>query len=71
MNDGLVECPYNYVIPELDCRDADNYDETLFEGTNFHFGYDSMCIEGGLVSKTRTVFNIGYSCYKYSCDENY
>lgn len=29
-----------------------------------------MCIEGGLVSKTKDVFNIGYSCYKYSCDGN-
>ncbi|CAD8054509.1 unnamed protein product [Paramecium primaurelia] len=71
LNDGLVECPYYYVIPDLDCRDADNYDETLFSGTNFHFGFDSMCIQGGFVSKTRAVYDIGYSCYKYSCDENY
>ncbi|CAD8147263.1 unnamed protein product [Paramecium octaurelia] len=70
MNDGLVECPYYYVIPDLDCRDAANYNQTLFSGSNFYFGYDSMCIEGGLVSAIKQAINIGFSCYQYSCDEN-
>lgn len=30
VNDGYVECPYYYVIPEYDCRDAANYDEAKF-----------------------------------------
>ncbi|CAK87891.1 unnamed protein product (macronuclear) [Paramecium tetraurelia] len=70
VNDGLVECPYYYIIEDLDCRDADNYDAKVFQGTNFHFGYDSMCIRGGLPKKGDYLY-IGFSCFQYSCDEDH
>ncbi|CAD8091415.1 unnamed protein product [Paramecium primaurelia] len=69
INDGLVECPYYAVIPSLDCRDASNYNATLFDGSNFYFGYDSMCVRGGLTNKGKQLY-LGFSCFKYSCDED-
>lgn len=46
LNDGYVECPYYYIMDNVDCRDASNKDNTDMSGYNFYFGYDSMCIKG-------------------------
>lgn len=56
-------------MADFDCRDANNYNTTLFSGTNFYFGYDSMCIEGSLTKKG-IANRLGYSCFKYACDED-
>lgn len=62
VNDGYVECPYYYVYPNLDCRDASNSDPISYAKTNFYFGYDSMCVEGGLPTSQMANYH-GYSCF--------
>lgn len=62
VNDGYVECPYYYVDSSVDCRDASNYNATMYNGTNFYFGYDSMCVKGRLPTNSKA-FDVGHSCF--------